>query len=623
MPKKTAAQLNPLAKHTGLPKDERFRKAIEWVEQGHAIATTARQLNVSRSQLNVRLNEHRADKADAAARSQLWQDMKVGADGTKAIVTVSVSNEKRRVPPFNEFNELYFNGLICPDCGIHHVTPSFHNEIVDAVYGPSLRVLINVPPYHSKSTLVTAKTTIHSLVENPNGRHIIVSASQSFARTFMHQIQSWFKNPELYANSARNLIEDWGPFEGTSGWTATQLYVAGRSSSEKDPSILAMGVGNQIYGRRADRIIFDDIATLDNMRNPEQVTKTMEWIDKEALSRIGKTGKAIFVGTRISSGDIYAHLQRRETYNVVKYPCVLDEDSKLTLWEEHFPYEMAVIRRSEMRPEDWQLVYQNVDTPGAGSSFPPEVLETCLDTTMVHGQVNPAWKLVIGLDPAGGGKQSGYTAMVLLGLDGENQHIHVVDTVNVRGMKAFQMKDQLLDWCNTYPIRELRTEVNGIQGQLIQYNQDLVVPLTQKGVRIVPHYTTGNKWDANFGVESIAPWFYNQKISIPWGSTATQHKMREMMDQFIGFPMAERSDLVMAFWFAYLACKEGLALQPGPMYGHRHVPQYVRNRRKVGDPQTGALWRPTDPNMPDFGRTDYQTPRYERKLVNVGGSISF
>lgn len=599
-------------------KDDRFREAVRRVDNGKPIATAARELGVSRSQLNVRLKEHREAIQAAQERSQAISDAKAGSDGSKAVVTVA--NEKRRVPDFWTFHEMYFGNLLCPDCGEHHETPQVHKEIIDAVYGPDLRVLINVPPYHAKTTLVTVMTTVHSLVENPNSRHLLVSDSQPFAKSFMHSIQQWMKNPELYASSPRNLIEDFGPFEGP-GWTSTQMYVAGRVSSEKDPSVSVAGVGNQIYGRRAERVIFDDIASSDNQRNPEQVTKMLEWIDKMALSRIGKTGKAIWAGTRVGSGDIYSHLQMRENYRVVKFPCILDEEAQTTLWPDHFPFVSAAFRRAEMRPEDWQLVYQNVDTPGAGSSFPPEVLEECLDTERVHGQVNPSWRLVIGLDPAGAGKQSGYTAMVLLGLDTEQNMINVVDVVNVRSMKAPQMKDQILDWCNTYQVRELRTEVNGIQGQLIQYNNDLVVPLTNKGVRIVPHYTTGNKWDPQFGVESIAPWFYNRKISIPWGSTQTQHKMREMMDQFIGFPMAERSDLVMAFWFAYLACKEGIASMPGPMYGNRKVPKYVRNRRRVADPTTGALWRPNDPNIPDFGRVDPFHPQVTKQLVNVNRGV--
>lgn len=922
-----------------MPREKRFELALRRVGKGEAIATVARELNISRSQLNVHVKAVRdkaeADLARVASVLTGTPEILSQTDSSVPVAKTALSNERKRMLSFVEFDQRYFGGLICPDCHVHHEMPAFHKEISDALFTTVPRTLINVPPYHSKSTLATVKGTIYKLVKNPNHRVIIVSASQAFAKTFMHQIKQYLSNPDMYVNCEGNLIDDYGPFiNDQTQITQTILYVAGRTTAEKDPSILCIGVGNQIYGRRADEIVFDDIATLDNQRNPVQVLKQLEWIDKEALSRIGR-GKAIFVGTRISAGDIYSHLEQREGYKVIKYPCILDEEAKVTLWPEHFPYDNAVERRTEMRPEDWQLVYQNVDTPGLGSSFPAEVLEECKDREHVMGQVEQNWKLYMGLDPAGGGKQSGFTALSLLGYDRDTQDIHIVDTVNVRSMKAYQLKDQILDWTNTYQVAELRVESNGIQSQLVQFNTELMMPLTQKGVRVVPHYcadtetevlskrgwlsstdvgeedeiftlntatnrsewkpvrfvyrsayagpmvsiesrsisalvtpdhtwpvtsqnhptvltmkkttdlntsdhiplgrtstwdpepkydddivelvgwavteghfrhrdvsitigqsesanplkverlrdlltrlagytnesrqclaphfsqmvlfsvrgdlarevrgivggktlpmefimalsskqrellldtltitdgwtdcghrrfcsserslvdaysvlqalegrttgaatrnftgnpvphftiaekqasnaywvnqksttvefagdiwcpntengtflarrrgkvyftgnTHGNKWDSQFGVEAIAPWFYNRKVHIPWGNADSQRRMQGLIDQFVSFPMGTVSDQVMAFWFAWLGIKEGVARQPGPMYENRKVPGYVQRRRRVSDPATGKVWRPNDPLMPDFGRGRNDRPE-PRKLVNVAG----
>lgn len=588
------------------------------IDQGFPVAVAAREMALSRSQVNVRLKQHRADKAAAVGRAA---DSLAG----KAVLTQGfvLDGQVRRVMPFDEFDQRYFSNLVCPDCGVHHETPQFHREIVDKVFDPSVkRLLVNIPVYHSKSALVTVKSTVYDLVRDPNSRHIIVSASQDFAKTQLYSIKQWLSNPELYEGCAGNLIEDFGPFfNETSTDTQTKIYIAGRMSSEKDPSVLALGIGNQIYGRRADRIIFDDIATLENQRNPEMVIKQLEWIDKQALSRIGRTGKAIWVGTRIRPGDIYTSLVDRDGYTVIKYPCILDEEAQTTLWPEHFPFADAALRRAEMRPEEWQLVYQNVDTPGLGSSFPLEVLEECKDREHVVGRVDPNWKLFAGLDPAGGGKQSGYTALQLLGFDRDSGDIYVVDMVNVRALKAYQLKDQILDWAHTYSLTELRVESNGIQNQLVQYNKELMTPLTQMGVRVVPHHTGTNKWDSTFGVEAMAPWFYNRKIHIPWGNADSQRRMQTMIEQFTGFPLALRSDLVMAMWFAWLGVKDSLARAAMPLYEHRHMPRHVRNRRRIADMRSGKVWHPNDPNRPDFGRDGVERPTNTFKLVNVGGEI--
>lgn len=603
----------------GKPKEERFRQALKRIDNGVPIAAAARAMGLSRSQLNVRLSKQRQDQAAAQGRS-------TEALAEKAQLTrksTVLDGQTRRVMSFEEFDQRYFGNLICPDCGVHHETPQFHTEIIDKVFDPEVkRLLINIPPYHSKSALVTVKSTIYELVKNPNSRHLIVSASQDFSKTQLYSIKQWLSNPELYEGSAGNLIDEFGPFfNDTSTDTQTKIYIAGRMSSEKDPSVLALGIGNQIYGRRADRIIFDDCATLENQRNPELVIKQLEWIDKQALSRIGRTGKAIWVGTRIRPGDIYTSLVDREGYAVVKYPCILDEEAQTTLWPDHFPYADASLRRAEMRPEEWQLVYQNVDTPGLGSSFPLEVLEECKDREHVLGQVDPNWKLYVGVDPAGGGKQSGFTALIMWGWDRDKQELHLVDMINSRALKAYQLKDQILDWAANYNLVEIRVESNGVQSQLVQYNQELMNPLTQRGVRVVPHHTHSNKWDSQFGVEAMAPWFYNQKVFLPWGNPDSQRRVQTLIEQLSGFPLAERSDLVMAGWFGWLGVKDSLARASIPMYEHRKMPKYVRNRRRIADPRSGKVWHPDDPNRPDFGRDGIERPTNTFKLVNVGGEI--
>jgi hypothetical protein len=621
--KKSAAERAPEKAWQSKPIEYRFREAIRRVEAGTPIARAARAVDVSRSQLNVRLKVLREEQAAAEGRAAESLEVRREIAGTAKAPAQGV-NERRRVMPFEEFDQRYFGNLVCPDCGVHHDTPKFHKEIAAAVTDPGLRrCLINIPPYHAKSTVVTFKSTLYELVKDPNSRTMVVSQSQDFAKAFVFQIDQALSNPEAYANEAGNLIEDFGPFFGAASQrTKSYLYVSGRVSTEKDPTVQALGVGNQIYGRRADRIIFDDIASLDNQRNPDQVTRQLEWIDKMALSRIGRTGKAVWVGTRISAGDIYTTLAARDGYLIIKYPCILDEEAQTTLWNDHFPYADAVLKRAEMRPEDWQVVYQNVDTPGLGSSFPAEVLEECKDREMVVGQVDPKWRLFVGIDPAGGGKQSGFTAMILWGWDREKQELFLVDMVNVRSMKAYTLKDQILDWANTYNLSEIRVESNGVQSQLVQYNQELMGPLAQRGVRIVPHYTHSNKWDPQFGVEAMAPWFYNRKVHLPWGNADSQRRVQAFIDQLVGFPMAERSDLVMAGWFGWLGIKDQMNRMPGPMFENRKMPGFVQRRRRVADVRTGKIWTPGDPAMPDFGRVDQSRPSEVKKLMNTAGTVT-
>ena len=487
--------------------------------------------------------------------------------------------------------ETYFTHWECPDCNVHHEVPGFHTEMSEAVRSESRRTLINLPPYHSKSTVVTVWDTTMDIAENPNSRTAIVSKSADFAKAFLHSINEILTNPDLYHNSTRNLIEDFGPFkpEGQSKWSAHEIYVAGRTGAEKDPTVLAMGINNQIYGRRFDVIKFDDIADVENQRNPDRVAAMISKMDKEHLSRIGKSGKAIWVGTRVHAGDVYSILMTREGYKVIRYPALLDDNGAEVLWPEHFPYEQLMVHRAEMAPADFQLIYQNVDIPGLGASFTAEMLEECKDYERVVGQYNPKWRIFGGLDPAGGNKGSGYTAMSVKGVDMATGQRYLIDQIAVKSMKAPQMKEEMLRLSDTYPIAEWRVEINGLQSQIIQYDVELVRALALMGVKVVPHHTHTNKWDPEFGVEAQAPLYHSQLVSIPWGNLESRKVFQPFIEQLIAFPMGTTNDRVMADWFAELAVKEALRRQHLPMFSSRQkVPARIRKRRKIIDLAEGT-----------------------------------
>jgi hypothetical protein len=628
---KTAVEKTTIQKYRGKPRQWRMDEAVRLVlEENVSQAEAARMCGVSRPKVNGNVIEKRKMLAAQAERAKQSleerasltyetvvpdvSDVPVGPEQTEgwngsaepAEVVVRESTqlpeadvrvesdtkppaqeyitESRRVPTFREFNDLYFSNEVCPDCGVHHETPEFHGQIMDLLEDRSKRMkLINCAPYHAKSTTATLKSTLYELVRDPSSRTAVISAAGDLARAFLYQIKQHLQDPDLYIGAARNLIEDWGPFYNPNAWSADQIYIYGRSGAQKDPSVSVYGFGTQIYGRRFDRMIFDDVAVLDNQNTPEAVEKMHRKIWQEYVNRVGKTGQLIWVGTRVAAGDIYSRLDDIEGMNVLRFPCILDEDEQTMLWPEHFPYQAAVAQRSAMSLEQFQLVYQNVDTLGVNASFTPEMLEAARDRERFIGSYDPSWGLVAGLDPAGANDQAGYTALVLMGIDPVTGIRHIVDLVNIKQMKAPDILSQVYDWAERYPLRELRVETNGLQSQLYQWNTELNQRLVNRGVRLVPHITHGrNKWDPQFGVESMAALFHNRLISLPYGDLNSRAKVRELEDQLLGFPMARTSDLVMAMWFASLGCREFATRTQLPAFDPRmKVPGRIANRRRV------------------------------------------
>jgi len=612
----TKSEVGMSSLYQGWSRQRRFKAAAERViHEKWTIVEAAKQYGVSRPRLSEHVKQLREKLADAKGRSN---DSLSGKAGAPAIGI----NERRRVPTGIEFDQLYFGHVVCPDCGVHHERPGFHDELITADESSDRRVIANVFPYGAKSTIVTVRGTLRELAKDPNSRHIIVSKSQTFAATQVSSIKEWLSNPELYVGAARNLIEDFGPFQaGASQWNTNQVYIAGRVTGEKDPSVLALGVGNQIYGRRADRIVFDDIATLENQRNPQTVADQLEWIDKEALTRIGRNGKARWVGTRVHHGDVYSTLRTRDGYNVIAYPVIMDEIEELTLWPEHLPWEYVQTIRNEMKPADFQLVYMQEDMPGAGAAFLPEDFDACRDFERVVGQYDSRWKLVGGLDPGGGGSRSGNTAFVLTGIDLYTGRHYLIDLENHKAMKAPQMRDKLFEWTERYNIAEWRVESNAMNAQVVQYDDEVRQFLGARGCRLVGHYTSSTgrtgKWDPQFGVESCSPLFTGRMISIPWGDQISREKMSLFRDQLIHFPMNTVFDTVMGFWFSVLGCRDTLRRSALPMTNARqHVPSWVKKRRKVVSFATQSV-RP----LPSRNESIYDRAVAERQQRGARGLI--
>jgi len=186
-------------------------------------------------------------------------------------------------------------------------------------YEPSAmnRILINVPPEHAKSTVITTNYVVYRIVTNPNTRVIIVSKTQGMARKFLGAIKTRLSHPAY-----TKLQVAFGPNGGykadATQWQADMIYLGtGRDSGEKDPTVQALGIGSQIYGARADLIIVDDAVMGTNAHEWE---KQMDWLQKEVITRLGRHGKLIIVGTRVQPIDLYKMLREPGQWSGGKTP---------------------------------------------------------------------------------------------------------------------------------------------------------------------------------------------------------------------------------------------------------------------------------------------------------------
>lgn len=547
------------------------------------------------------------DKEFASALAQAKEDGEA-----KALSGVDKENL-----PFDQFSKIFFNQEVFPHQQdwvdlLESREPSWLHPSMVYEQGDKSRLLVNVPPEHAKSTVITVNYSTYRIALNPNIRIIIVSKTLNKAREFVYAIKQRLSHPRwLKLQSAYAPEGGWKQDADT--WRVDTVYLGGdaRNSSEKDPTIQALGMGGQIYGARADLIILDDVITTANAHEWE---KQINWIQKEVITRLGKNGKLLIVGTRIAPNDLYRELRDpkhwsggKSPFTYMGMPAVLeydkDPDKWTTLWSKsdvpwdgdediapdengHFPKwdgRALYKRRGEVTPSTWALVYQQEDVQ-EDSIFSPVAITGSLNGMRRVGPLKPGalghpkhveGYTIIGLDPAIAGK----TALVAITVNRSDGKIHVLDCLNMSEPSYQKIRAAIEDFTSKYQPQELRVEINAFQ-KAFELDEDLRQWLAMRGVRLSSHFTGKNKWDTSFGVASMSPLFgtvqdgkhqSNNTIELP--SSDGSEGIKALVQQLITWKPDTKSatDCVMALWFAVIRARE--LIQNGT-----RITPYMNNR---------------------------------------------
>ena len=476
--------------------------------------------------------------------------------------------------------------------------------------GDPKRILINVPPEHAKSTTLTTNYTLYTIVTNPNARVIIVSKTQGMARKFLGAIKTRLSHPAYM-----KLQTAFGPNGGykadATQWSADMIYLGtGRDSGEKDPTVQALGFGSQIYGARADLIILDDVVMNSNSHEWE---KQIEWLQKEVITRLGRHGKLLIVGTRVAPIDLYKMIRSGDQWTGGKtpftycaMPAVLEFDEDPSKWKTLWPktniqendldevFEDGLYpkwdgpslfkRRSEVAPSVWAMVYQQEDVQ-QDSIFAPATIAGCVNGMRKRGplkQDTPGHPrhvegsyTVIGLDPA----MVGATAAVVCTYNRADGKIYVLDCINMTEPTPAKIQTLLEEWVEKYKPQELRIEINAHQ-KAYALDDNLRNFCAQHGCQLNSHFTGKNKWDVSFGVASMSSLFGSMRdgrfqdnniIELP--SNEGSEGLKTLVQELITWKPDTRNptDCVMALWFAVIRIRE-------LMQNSSKVGQYQTNR---------------------------------------------
>jgi Terminase RNaseH-like domain len=469
-------------------------------------------------------------------------------------------------------------------------------------------LLINTPPHHAKSQLFCVNYVAWRIIQDPNIRVLLVSASADRAKKNLEAIKNILDKDII---AFKDIKRDFAPAEGYNGngakWTQDVIIVnpdIRPRNMSGHPTVQALGIRKKIYGARADLIILDDCADLDNAH---EYAKQIEWIQSIVGSRLEPgSGKLIIVGTRLAAQDLYSEIRKPEwyvtgesPYTYLSQPAVLEmtEDPRdwKTLWprtnvepaglvkiepDEQGLYPMwnglaLAEKRNQMSAEAWSRVYMQAQI-SQSTTFTQAEIDGCTNGGRLPGVIVPGFPgvrsegmaglyVVAGLDPAA----TNYTAMVVVGADLSTGRRYLLDVWNQHGALPAQTSAVMKEWTRRYGVNEWRIESNAYQASILQ-DEDLRTWMSSRGVRMTAHTTGKNKWDTQWGVATMASLFKGYEAghnALELPSRRNHAGVQALVEQLVAWyptPNMNRApvqDCVMALWFTEIRCRELLDQQ--------------------------------------------------------------
>lgn len=229
-------------------------------------------------------------------------------------------------------------------------------KLEEAVRSAGARVILTMPPRHSKSLHVSENLPAWYLGNFPDNRIILACHTQELASTFSRRIRNKLNHPL------------W-PFEG--------VAVADDKASVKawdigghQGGLYAVGVGGSPTGHGANLIIIDD--PIKNAQAADSQTfrdELWEWYTGTIRTRLEPGGVIIVTATRWHEDDLTGRLileqsKGGEVWEEVHMPAVSDEGQPL--WPERWPVEELAKVKQGTSERVWAAQYQGKPVLGSG-----------------------------------------------------------------------------------------------------------------------------------------------------------------------------------------------------------------------------------------------------------------
>ena len=253
---------------------------------------------------------------------------------------------------------------------VNYVWPAFiegrHHKVVAEAFervikGDLKRLIINMPPRHTKSEFASYLLPAWFLGQNPERKVIQASHTAELSVGFGRKV--------------RNLVDsdDFKEVFPTLALRADSK-AAGRWSTNQGGEYFAIGVGGAVTGKGADLLIIDDPHSEQDGQSIDAAVfdKTYEWYTSGPRQRLQPGGAIIVVMTRWHLRDLTGKIVKASTqregvddWELIEFPALMPSGN--ALWPEFWSEKELLALRNELPSPKWEAQYQQHPTSEGGA----------------------------------------------------------------------------------------------------------------------------------------------------------------------------------------------------------------------------------------------------------------
>lgn len=404
--------------------------------------------------------------------------------------------------------------------------------------GKCKRLMIFLPPRHSKSLTVSETFPSFFIGKNLNRRVILVSYGDNLARRF--------------GRANRNKLEEFGNEIfgvklSNDNFSATNWSINGYRGG-----MVSTGIGGAITGEGADLLIIDD--PIKNRKEADSKTyRDMVWHEWQntLYTRLQPAGAVIIILTRWHEDDLAGRLLNPEygvveDWDIIRLPALAEENDLLgrkegePLWPEFgFDLEWAEATKKAIGTRAWVSLYQQRPAPAEGSIVNREWWQFYTERPRYFDEVIQSWDLTFKETNDGS-----YVVGQVWGRKGADKYL--IDQVRAR-MDFTKTLAAIKSLTAKYPEARLKLIEDTANGPAI------INTLKKEISGIVPVKATGSK---EARASAVSPDIEAGNVYLP--SPAIAPWIHDFIEEWAAFPNGQNNDIVDATSQALIRLGEGI-----------------------------------------------------------------